>query len=87
MFESVSRLKAKGGKDEKGNDRIHTYLCESGTPYGEAYDALGAMRNFILQKMNENEEQEKPKGSADIEICGDCAVEEKKEEVVSDQPA
>ena len=56
MFRSVLQLDVKGKED-----RIYRLSCESSSPMGELYDALCAMRNHVVQVMQQHGEPEEKK--------------------------
>lgn len=51
-------IKSKTTLEKKTGDRIYTFECDPDSPLGEIYDALNMMRNFILEKIKENEKAE-----------------------------
>lgn len=57
MFKQKMVLEVKGAED-----RMHRLECDPSTPLGEVHDAVCAMKNFVVQKINEqNEQAEKEK--------------------------
>jgi hypothetical protein len=55
MIKNITTLEHKIG------ERVYQFICDPQSPLGELHDALHAMRNFVISKMQEvdkkNEEQ------------------------------
>lgn len=51
-------IKSKTVLEVKRNDRIYQLECEPDSPLGEVYDALCAMRSFVVQRINEQQQAE-----------------------------
>lgn len=56
-------IRSKTILEIKNEKRTFEFLCEQDSPLGEVYDALSAMRNYIVQRIQENEK--KPEESTD----------------------
>ncbi len=61
MFRQLTILEVKGAEE-----RIHRYECPPATPPGEVYDSLGAMREYLLRFMEEQQKSEKEKAETKI---------------------
>lgn len=40
------------------NEKSYQFLCDNNSPLGELYDALSAMRSFVIEKMLEVEKMQ-----------------------------
>ncbi len=60
MFKNLLVLEVKGGRE-----RIHQYQGTPESPLGEIYDALSAMKIYVLQLMNEAEKKESEQKDSD----------------------
>ena len=62
MIKNITTLEHKIG------ERVYSFACSPDSPLGELHDALHAMRNFVIGKMQEvdkkNEEQAEVKPDA-----------------------
>jgi hypothetical protein len=47
MIKNVTTLEHKIG------ERVYQFCCDPNSPLGELHDALHAMRNFVISKMQE----------------------------------
>ena len=55
MFQQKTILEVKAA------DRIHRFECDPNSPLGEVFDALAAMKSFIVNEINERDKAEKQK--------------------------
>lgn len=53
MLSSLSKLEVKIG------EHVYQFMCTNDSPLGGAFDALTAMRAFILQRMQDVDNAEK----------------------------
>jgi hypothetical protein len=49
------------------NEREHVYSCDNGSPLGEAFDVLTEMRNYIIQRIQEQEIKKEPEAVSKVE--------------------
>ncbi len=54
-------LKTHAQLEVKIGERIYQLSLPSDAPLGEAHDALFQMRSYVVQKINEAQEADKPK--------------------------
>jgi hypothetical protein len=45
----------------------HFYHCDNDTSLGEVFDVLGEMRNYIIQRIQEQETKKEPEVSSKVE--------------------
>lgn len=48
-------------------ERDHIYFCDNQSPLGEVFDALSEMRNYIIQRIQEQEMKKEPEMSSKVE--------------------
>ena len=50
-------IKNKISLEFKCNDRMYEFICSSDSPLGEVYDALSAMRGFVVERIKDAEQK------------------------------
>lgn len=64
MLKTLTKLEHKVG------DRIYYFFCENDSPLGECHDALVKFKDFVIQKIQEVNESQKPREEKKEEAKG-----------------
>jgi len=57
MIKSVTKIEVKSG------DKIYQFICDNDASLGAVHDVLHVMKNFVVKKIVEADEQESKKES------------------------
>lgn len=60
MIKQQIKLEVKAG------ERVYELACSPDSPLGELYDAISAMKSYVVQRINEQLEEEKPKEKVEV---------------------
>jgi len=61
--------------EHKIGERIYQFYCDPQSPLGELHDALVAMRNFVISKMQEIDQKKEDEKSSENQCeqpCNSC---------------
>lgn len=62
MLKNITKLEHKIG------ERVYQFVCENDAPLGECHDALAKFKGYVVDRIKEASEAEKPRRDAEVEI-------------------